>query len=126
MAFFSEFCCDGFKRGEVRVRTTTRLGEPAEKGNTSAKPRPLKSLLEDKDAKASIFGHLKNLKGADSFKSVSVSHDYSKETREIMKEKINAAKEKDGENAKMYVYFVRGPPSHLELQRKKKINTTGA
>ena len=40
--------------------------------------------------------------------------------RDMIREQINSAKERDGENAEKFVYFIRGPVSNLEIQRRKK------
>ena len=65
---------------ENRVEKVIRIGKVSNEG--SPKPRPLKIVLEKRD-KTIIFRSLRNLKEADStLQLISVSHDYSRQTRE--------------------------------------------
>ena len=82
------------------MKSAIRLGDSNANDQTYIKSRPLKLVMEHKELKATIFAVLKNLKIADNcYKNISVSHDCSKETRELIREKINTGKERDGENA---------------------------
>ena len=121
--FFQKFCSEGLQCPQMSVTSAIRLGERPKPEDIGSKPRPLKIVLSSKEEKAKIFNHLKNLKDApEQYKRVSVSHDYSKITREQIKRKIEDARNKGGENADNYVYFIRGPAGKLEVQRRKKRN----
>ena len=97
------------------------MGEPPSPTDQIRRNRPVKFVLRDRTEKEEIFKSLKNLKTAvPSYRGLGVSHDYSKETRELTKLKLSEAREKDGQNAERYMYFIRGPASRLEVQRRKR------
>ena len=83
--------------------------------------RPLKILLPSNEDRDLLFRNLRKLRAADkSFASISVSYDLSQDLRKQIKLKIEEAKNKDGENAKNYMYRMRGPPNRLEVQKLKR------
>ena len=87
------------------------------------RPRPLKLILENKDEKINIFRLLRNLKTADEkFRNIRVSHDYSQATRKLIEVMIEEAKTRDGKKSESFFYTIRGPGSHLEVQKRKKSN----
>ena len=103
------------------VQKAIRLGEPPSPTDQIRRNRPLKIVLRDRTEKEEIFKSLKNLKTADpSYRGIGVSHDYSKETRELIKLRLSEARKKDGQNAERYMYFIRGPASRLEVQRRRR------
>lgn len=119
--FVDEFCQEGLLLvdNEVTIKNVIRLGPKPTKEKPN--PRPLKVILEDKTDKIQIFRRLRHLPEADKkFKSISVSHDYSAESRRIIKEKIKEAKAIDGDDAKDFVYLVRGSASDIRIQKKRK------
>ena len=112
--FFSDFCINGLSCNVPEVQKAIRLGEPPSPTDQIRRNRPLKIVLRDRTEKEEIFKSLKNLKTADpSYRGIGVSYDYSKETRELIKSKLSEAREKDGQNAERYMYFIRGPASRL-------------
>ena len=101
---------------KMTVTSDIRLGERPKIEDIRSKPRPLKIIQNSIEDKMRVFDHLKNLKEApEPYKQVSVSHDYSKTTREQIKRKIEDARNKDGENADNYVFFIRGPAGQLTM-----------
>ena len=83
--------------------------------------RPLKIVLPSKEDRDLVFRNLRKLRAADeSFASISVSCDLSQDLRKQIKLKIEEAKNKDGENAKNYMYRMRWPPNRLEVQKLKR------
>ena len=98
----------------------TRLGKREE-----TKSRPIKIVMKSVDDKSLIMGNLDRLKNAPAqFKKINVTDDYTAEERQIIKNKLNEARNKTGaEGNGIYVYKVRGTPKKkngLILKRFKK------
>ena len=119
--FFSDFCINGLSCNLPEIQKAIMLGESPSPTDQIRRKRPLKIVLRDRTEKEEIFKSLKNLKTADpSYRGICFSHDYYKETRELIKLKLSEAREKDGQKAERYMYFISGPASRLEVQRRKR------
>ena len=117
--YFNTLCEEVLDIGEVPVLQCTRLGKKSE--GEDAGPRPMKIVLANKTDKPVIFRNLRKLKEAeDKFKKVSISNDYSEEERAAIKQKVDEAKKKTGEESKNWVFRVRGPPWNLTVIKTRK------
>ena len=103
------------------VRIGPKLGQDGEPRQTS---RPLKVELVDKESKASVMRNLFKLGSAEErFSKISVTQNYSKEEREVIKVKVTEAnKMNEEEKTKNFTYRVRGPPWDLRIVKVKKNN----
>ena len=96
----------------------TRLGKREE-----TKSRPIKIIMKSVEDKSFIMGNLGRLQNAPAeFKKISVTDDYTAEERQIIKNKLNEARNKtEAEGNSVYVYKDRGTPKNgLILKRFKK------
>ncbi|KAI8505107.1 hypothetical protein Bbelb_172160 [Branchiostoma belcheri] len=102
--------------GKIEIKSTIRLGKKRE-DNT---PRPLKVVLQNREDKRKIMTRLARLKGANQpFASISIGEDLTKEERELVKKKVQEAKdlEKNEEQEGLWKYRVRGPPWNLQIKK---------
>ena len=102
---FHQFCEEGLRidLDENQIEKGIRIGKVSNEG--SPKLRPLKIVLKEKRDKINIFRSLRNLKEADStLQLISVSHYYSRQTREKINSMIEEAKKKDGDDSINYRY----------------------
>ena len=84
--FFTDFRINCLSCNLPEIQKTIRLGESSSPTDQIRRNRPLKIVLRDRTEQEEIFKSLKSLKIADpSYRGVGVSHDYSKETRELIK-----------------------------------------
>ena len=90
---FHQYCEEGL-RIDLDENQIEKVGKVINEG--SPKPRPLKIVLKEKRDKVNIFRSLRNLKESDStLQLISVSHDYSRQTREKINSMIEEAKKKE-------------------------------
>ena len=86
--------------------------------------RPIKVTLKNAKDKEEIMINLKNLKGKDSFKGISITDDYTVSEREMIRDFTRKAKERnlaESENSN-FVWRVRGTPKNgLVLKRFMKV-----
>ena len=120
-AFFGELC----KTLQIQPhvpKKTIRLGKKqVGKDITKPPPRPLKVVLETNAAREQLMTNLTNLKNADpKFKAISVARDYPKEVREEMKMKLQEAKARDGDEAKNFIYRMRGQPHQFSVHKLRR------
>ena len=83
--------------------------------------RPIKIQLNREDDKLAIFKNLKNLKGKEEYKGISVTEDFTAAERNVIKAWVQKAKErneKEGLNGN-FVWKVRGNPKKGTLHLKK-------
>ena len=124
--FFKELWKEGLQLNfQLDIENAVRLGRriPAnnEENDRPPRPRPLKIVLGSRVEADEVFKNLYNLRDAETkFKSISISRDHSKQTRETIKVMIEDAKRKDAENASNYMYSVKGTGSDLQLVRRKR------
>ena len=91
------------------------------------RPRPLKIVLKEKKDKVNIFRTLRNLKGAElKFQLISVSHDYSRQTREKINSMIDEAKKKDGDDSINYRHTIKGTATQLQVQKRHRKTDSNA
>ena len=121
--FFDIFRKEGLKSEHPpTVLKAIRLGKSSAATEPMIRPSTLKLVFENKD-KINIFRLLRNLKTADEkFRNIRVPHDYYQATRKLIKVMIEEAKTRDGEKSESFIYTIRGPGSHLEVQKRKKTN----
>ena len=68
-----------------------------------------------------IFRTLRFLKESElKFQLISVSHDYSRQTREKINSMIDEAKKKDGDDSINYRYSIRGTATQLQVQKRRR------
>ena len=124
---FNQFCAEGLRveMDESQIDKVIRLGKIS--NEDAARPRPLKIVLKEKKDKVNISRALRNLKQAElQFQRISVSHDYSRQTREQIKSMIDEAKKKDGEDSINYRYTIRGTATQLQVQKRRRKTDTNA
>ena len=124
---FLHFCEEGLRidLDENQIEKVIRIGKVSNEG--SPKPRPLKIVLKEKRDKINIFRSLRNLKESHStLQLISVSHDYSRQTREKINSMIEEAKKKDGDDSINYRYTIRGTASQLQLQKRRRKTVSNA
>ena len=87
------------------------------------KKRPIKLVMNSEEEKNEIMINLRKLKDVDSFRGLSVTHDYTLAERQQIKEFSQQAKEKN-ENEPLdskYCWRVRGDPKNgLTLKKLPK------
>ena len=78
-------------------------------------------VFEDEKSKSVFMSNVRKLGTADEkFKSISIVHDMTKRERELNKEKVKHAKEKNEENESGdYHYVVRGHPWERKVVKMK-------
>jgi len=81
----------------------------------------MKVVFEDEKSKSVFMSNVRKLGTADEkFKSISIVHDMTKRERELNKEKVKQAKEKNVENESGdYQYIVRRPPWERKVVKVK-------
>ena len=111
LEFVSEMC-EIMKTNPKSVKSITRLGKINREKTVTAGPRPMKIVFDDAKSKAIFMSNLRNLSTAEAkYKGVSVVHDMTMKERQLNKEQIRMAKEKnDGNESGDFIYLVRGPP----------------
>ena len=127
LQFFHQFYDERLRIGldENQIEKVIRIGKVSNEG--SPKPRPLKIVLKEKRDKIKIFRSLRNLKEADStLQLISVSRDYSRQTREKINSMIEEAKKKDGDDLINYRYTIRGTASQLQVQKRRRKTVSNA
>ena len=102
----------------IAPKSITRLGN-----SESNKKRPIKVTFHNENDKEMIMSNLKKLKGKNIYKVISVTDDYTISERNMIKEFITQAKQKNStepENSE-YIWKVRGTPKNgLIVKRFKK------
>ena len=104
--------------GCVRINQIMRVGEI--KAN---KIRPLKVVLSSPDEKNKVLYSMKNLKGNELYKGISVTDDYTINEREMIREFVKKAKKENEKEDKEsnYIWRVRGCPKNgLTIKRLTK------
>ena len=104
--------------GSVKINQVVRVGEI--KAN---KIRPIKVVLSSLDEKNKVLYSMKNLKGNELYKGISVTDDYTVNEREIIREFVKKAKEENEKEDKdsNYIWRVRGcPKDGLTIKRLTK------
>ncbi|KAI4823548.1 hypothetical protein KUCAC02_012129 [Chaenocephalus aceratus] len=79
-------------------------------------------LVMYRDDKEKIFKNVRKLKNCENkYQRISISNDYNKEDRELIRNKVEEAKAKTAaDESKNYVFRVRGPPWNLRLVKLRK------
>lgn len=104
--------------GSVKINQIMRVGEI--KAN---KIRPLKVVLSSPDEKNKVLYSMKNLKGNELYKGISVTDDYTINEREMIREFVKKAKKENEKEDKEsnYIWRVRGCPKNgLTIKRLTK------
>ena len=104
--------------GSVKINQIMRVGEI--KAN---KIRPLKVVLSSPDEKNKVLYSMKNLKGNELYKGISVTDDYTINEREMIREFVKKAKKENEKEDKdsNYIWRVRGCPKNgLTIKRLTK------
>ena len=121
--FFSGLCEEALGLHHLKIKTISRVGTKESKdGKTRSTPRPLIVCFDKKEDKIKVMSSLAKLKHAEPhYKQISITHDYNKDERERIREKVaEAHKQNEEEISKNYVFRVRGPPGNLRIVRFNK------
>ena len=117
-ALLKELCV-----GAVKARFMVRIGK-IENG----KARPLKVTFHNENDKAKVLDNLKQLKGKSEFDGISIKEDFTISGRNLVKEYVQKANEKN-QNEPVdsdYVWRVRGSPKNRlflkKVMKEKKIS----
>ena len=109
--------------GLIKIQQVERIGIIKQD-----KIRPIKLVLANQDDKEKILNNLRNLKGNDLYKSISVKEDFTFNERLIIREftkKANEENEKESADSN-YIWRVRGSPKNgLTLKRFIKPSKKG-
>ena len=105
----------------VVIKQVERIGQQSDN-----KKRPIKVTLKSEEERDKILNNLRNLKGKDNYKGVSVTPDYTQNERILVKEFYEKAKLRNTEeesNETNYIWRVRGTLKNgLSLKRFSKAN----
>ena len=122
--FFEKLCVEALKiHQKLETKNLIRLGKKSE---DQGKSRPLKIIMQSKEDKNLVMSNLTKLKDADDmFKRISVTHDMTLEERDLVKKKVQEAKEKEKQHSEggQWIYRVRGPPWNLTIVKLKRQDT---
>ena len=106
---------------ENEIVSVIRLGR-----KDRSKMRAMKVTVKTEKAKRKLFGNLYKLKDNDKFKTLSFNHDMTDVEKQNTKEKVKEAKQKTNdlqnntalnEDAKNWVFLVRGPPWDQKIRK---------
>ena len=87
------------KTNPKSVKSITRLGKINREKTVTAGPRHMKIVFDDAKSKAIFMNNLRNLSTTEEkYKEVSVVHDMTMKARQLNKEQIRMAKEKNDGN----------------------------
>ena len=109
--------------GAVHPTSVMRIGTKVEGRN-----RPIKVIFKSTDEKYKLLNNLKNLKGKELYKTISVTHDYTFNEREVLNNFLRQAKEKnelDTTENKDYKWKVWGSPKNRLFLKKVKMSKVG-
>ena len=109
--------------GAVHPTSVMRIGTKVEGRN-----RPIKVIFKSTDEKYKLLNNLKNLKGKELYKTISVTHDYTFNEREVLNNFLLQAKEKnelDTTENKDYKWKVWGSPKNRLVLKKVKMSKVG-
>ena len=105
----------------VVIKQIERIGQQSDN-----KKRPIKVTLKSEEERDKILNNLRNLKGKEQYKGVSVTPDYTQNERILVKEFYEKAKLRNAEeesNETSYIWRVRGTLKNgLSLKRFSKAN----
>ena len=93
-----------------KTKNVIRIGKLQEDKN-----RPIKITLRNLEDKEKVMTNLKNLKGIDKYREISITNDYTLTQRKIIKEWIQ--KEKEPTDSKV-AWRVRGSPENRIYLKK--------
>jgi len=115
-----EFMKNLFKQlaiGNTTAKTMKRLG-----AQNAEKKRPILVQMKDEDDKSKVMDNLKNLKGLQEYRGISIKDDYTLAEREMIQEFQQQANKINDENSDdETIYRVRGCPKNgLYLKKMKK------
>ena len=115
---FSNQLLKDIQVGSIKIKEVSRIGTY---NREDSKTRPLKISVETEEEQQKIIENLKNLKGNQDYKGISIKEDYTMSERQLIKEYIEQAKALNAkETAKetTNIYKVRGTPKNgLFLKR---------
>ena len=99
----------------VTFKSVTRIGK-----TDLNKKRPIKVVLNNEADKNKIMTNLRNLKGLESFKGISVIEDYTINERRLVKDMSDKAKEYNDKESpdSNYIWRVRGSPKNGLIVKK--------
>ena len=104
--------------GQVKVKEISRIGEY---NREATKDRPMKITVDTEEEQEKIMTNLKNLKGNEEYRGISIKEDYTLNERQLIRVYVEQAKALNAlEKAKRSttVYKVRGTPKNgLFLKR---------
>ena len=123
---------DAFKRDKTtifNVLSSITNGELKENdikrvyhlGRNKDTTRPLLIELRDESIKNLIMENRRNMvKLDDDLKNLAISHDFTRDQRELCKKLVDEAKERQKQESGEFIYRVRGEPTSLRVVRIKR------
>ena len=115
---FAEQLLKDIEVGAIKAKEVSRIGTY---DREDAKVRPLKITVETEEEQQKVMENIKNLKGKQDYKGISIKEDYTISERQLIREYVEQAKALNAlEKAKKSttVYKVRGTPKNgLFLKR---------
>ena len=117
-ALLKELCV-----GAVKAKFMVRIGK-----REDGKARPLKVTFHNENDKIKVLDNLKHLKGKSEFDGISIKEDFTISERNLIKEYVQKANEKNLSEPKdcEYVWRVRGSPKNRlflkKVMKEKKIS----
>ena len=104
---------------DTPIKSVSRIGR-----QENSKKRPIKIVFNSSEDREKVMENLKNLKGKEQYKGISVTEDYTTSERQMIRDFTSLAKEKNAsepENSE-FVWKVRGTPKNgLVLKRFMKV-----
>ena len=111
--FVERFSTSGLSLAQVPSATCHRVGT-----RSAEKCRPLKVCFSTVAEKRLFLSNLKELKGKDEFKDVSVSHDMCEEDKLEKKKLLKEAYQKNqADTSKNFTFKVRGRPGEMYIAK---------
>ena len=94
----------------IRVPVSSKASIRIRKGETN-KIRPMKVIFKNKEDKERVMNNLANLKNQSTYKGVSITEDYTLAERQLIKQWLQKAKERnDEEGESNHVWKIRDTP----------------
>ena len=108
--------------GAITAKSIIRIGK-----TENEKTRPIKVIFNNKEEKSKVMSNLRHLKGKDVYNKISITDDYTMSERQMVKDYIEMAKQKNRElgNEAKTIILVRGSPKNglylKEVIKEKRV-----
>ena len=105
--------------GAITAKSIIRIGKTEKEKN-----RPIKVVFNNKEEKSKVMSNLRYMKGKEVYNKISITDDYTMSERQMVKDYIEMAKQKNRElgNEAKTIILVRGSPKNgLYLKEVMKV-----